>query len=108
MNRMKWDGHRNKDKIHDARFGKEIGKAMAAVNEKMLNERVRTDEDAIIRTEIHGIISRGLKEGKSKKEVLELLADHRYDKYRKYYSSWIDDRANKINDSAKKARDRLN
>lgn len=90
--KVDWNKNTKKDKIVKFNTGKNIRKAGTQVNREKSIQRLKTDEDTIIRTEVHGIILKGLKEGKSNEEVLKLLTNSRYDKYRQYFPIWISDR----------------
>lgn len=98
--KIKYD--HTKDKVSKSYIG--MSASMAAVQvrkqeKKAFRDKLKADENYIIRIEAHGIITRGLQEGKSEEEVLKLLSDKRYDKYREYYPIWISDRAKKFEKS---------
>lgn len=58
---------------------------------------LKCDEDTIIRTEIHGIIALGIKEGKDKTDIInELSENSRYEKYSMYFERWITDKMKKV------------
>ena len=58
---------------------------------------IKCNEDTIIRTEIHGIIVSGVKEGKSQTDIInELSKNSRYEKYHMYFENWIEDKMKKL------------
>ena len=66
---------------------------------KMFRQKMalrNSNEDTIIRTNIHGIISGGLNQRKSKEEIIEeLKKDDKNLKYEMFFASWIDNAASK-------------
>lgn len=69
-------------------------RAYSKINEK--NNSLKCSEDTIIRTEIHAYILSCINEGKTKTEIINGLSNKtRYQKYNKYFDTWIDDKMKK-------------
>jgi len=65
-------------------------RAISQVNQR--NNALNRSEDTIKRIEIQGIITKGIKEGKSKETILKDLYNGEYEKYSMYFENWIIDR----------------
>ena len=67
---------------------------------KMFREKMalkNSNEDTIIRTNIHGIIAGGINDGKSKDEIIEILKkDEKNLKYEMFFESWINNENAKV------------
>ena len=103
--KIKYD--HTKDKINKNYIGMGASMAAAQVKRDKFIEKYKTNKNIPIRLEIHGIIAKALQDGKTTEEILELLSDERYDKYREYFSIWISDKERKMNDPRNKGKERL-
>jgi len=62
-----------------------------------IRNRLKCNEDTIIRTEIRGIIIASIKERKDDIDIInELSKNERYSKYAIYFENWIKDMKKKI------------
>ena len=66
---------------------------------KMFRQKMalkNSNEDTIIRTNIHGIIAGGINQGKTREEILiKLKEDGKNLKYEMFFNSWIDNEISK-------------
>lgn len=86
---------RNFDKkIVKPRYGINVGRTMAQINQK--NNALKCNEDTIIRTEIQGLIFSLVNQKKEKNEIIEELSkNERYKKYAIYFEAWVEDKIKK-------------
>lgn len=92
---MSKNAYKRYEKVNYYKGGSVATKIMSAETDR--KNALKCNEDTIIRTEIHAIISLRLKEGKNQEDIMnELCRNQRFKKYNMYFENWITDKIKKV------------